>query len=402
MGHFMPLTLLLDLDDTLLDSNMDAFVPAYLKNLAGFLLDRAKPQQVIRELLAGRSLMFENERPDLTLDDVFNQYFYPALGIDYAELQSELDRFYDDFFPSLKEFSTPRPAAVEMVECAFEKGWRVVIATNPVFPLKTIEHRLRWANLPPEKYPFALITSMETSHFAKSVPAYYAEILGKLGWPSGPALMVGDEPILDMDSASKVGLPVFWIRPEGKSLPELAQGTLRDFLGWIQAVDLNQLQPDLKKPEALIGSLQSGPAVFDSLIRTLKPAEWIARPLKDEWALIEILCHLRDMDVEVNLPRLEMLTAAENALIAGQDTDPWATERRYIEQDGPSVFRDFVVARMKLVEKLKSLSAADWQRRARHTIFGPTDLQELVGFMAEHDRTHIQQAMALLKVIRER
>ncbi|MGC1375203.1 MAG: DinB family protein, partial [Anaerolineales bacterium] len=112
--------------------------------------------------------------------------------------------------------------------------------------------------------------------------------------------------------------------------------------------------------------------------------------------------HLRDMDVEVNLPRLEMLTAAENAFIAGQDTDPWAMERRYIEQDGPAVFRDFVVARMKLVEKLKSLSAADWQRRARHTIFGPTDLQELVCFMAEHDRTHIQQAMALLKVIRER
>ncbi|MGC1376291.1 MAG: HAD family hydrolase, partial [Anaerolineales bacterium] len=280
----MPLTLLLDLDDTLLDSNMDAFVPAYLKNLAGFLVDRAKPQQVIRELLVGRSLMFENERPDLTLDDVFNQYFYPALGIDYTELQSELDRFYDDFFPSLKEFSTPRPAAVEMVEYAFEKGWRVVIATNPVFPLKTIEHRLRWANLPPEKYPFAMITAMETSHFAKSGPAYYAEILGRLGWPSGPVLMVGDEPILDMDSASKAGLPVFWVRPEGKSLPELAQGTLRDFCEWIQAVNLNLLQPDLKKPEALISSLQSGPAVFDSLIRTLKPAEWIARPLKDEWA----------------------------------------------------------------------------------------------------------------------
>jgi len=217
--------------------------------------------------------------------------------------------------------------------------------------------------------------------------------------------MVGDEPVLDMDSASKASLPVFWIRPAGNSLPELAdtpQGTMRDFLKWIQAVDLNQLQPDLKKPEALISSLQSGPAVFDSLIRTLKPAEWIARPLKDEWALIEILCHLRDMDVEVNLPRLETLTAAENAFIAGQDTDPWATERHYIEQDGPTVFCDFVAARMKLVEKLKSLSAADWQRRGRHTIFGPTGLQELVGFMAEHDRTHIQQAMALLKVIRER
>lgn len=402
----MPLTLLLDLDDTLLDSNMDAFVPAYLKNLAGFLVDRAEPQQLIRELLVGRSLMFENERPDLTLNDIFNQYFYPALGMaNNTEFQTAMGRFYEDIFPSLKEFCTPRPAAVEMVEYAFEKGWRVVIATNPVFPLKTIEHRLRWANLPPEKYPFAMITAMETSHFSKVIPAYYAEILGKLGWPPGPVVMIGDEPILDMASASKAGLPVFWICPEGKSLPELAlvpQGTMRDFLEWIQVVDLNQLQPDLKKPEALISSLQSGPAVFDSLIRALKPAEWIARPLKDEWALIEILCHLRDMDVEVNLPRLETLTATENAFIAGQDTDPWATERHYIEQDGPTVFCDFVVARMKLVEKLKSLSTADWQRRGRHTIFGPTELQELVGFMAEHDRTHIQQAMALLKVIRER
>jgi len=56
---------------------------------------------------------------------------------------------------------------------------------------------------------------------------------------------------------------------------------------------------------------------------------------------------------------------------------------------------------MKLVEKLKSLPADGWKRRGRHTIFGPTDLQELVGFMAEHDRTHIQQAMTLLRVIRE-
>jgi hypothetical protein len=177
---------------------------------------------------------------------------------------------------------------------------------------------------------------------------------------------------------------------------------MRDFLEWIQAVDINQLQPDLKKPEALISSLQSGPAVFDSLLRTLEPAEWTACPLKDEWALIEILCHLRDMDAEVNLPRLETLTTTENPFIAGKNTDPWAAERHYIEQDGLAVFHDFVVARMKLVEKLKSLSAADWRRRGRHTIFGPTDLQELVSFMAEHDRTHIQQAMALLDVIRKR
>jgi hypothetical protein len=153
--------------------------------------------------------------------------------------------------------------------------------------------------------------------------------------------------------------------------------------------------------EALINSLQSTPAVLDNLLRTLESDEWTARPRKDEWALTEILCHLRDLDVEVNLPRLETLTLTENPFITAQDTDPWAKERRYIEQDGPTAFRDFVAARIKLLEKLKSLSPEDWQRRGRHTIFGPTDLHELVGFMAEHDRTHIQQATALVDAIRK-
>ncbi len=395
----MSLTLLLDLDETLLDSNIDIFLPAYFKKLAGFLAQWVEPERFIKELLIGTNLMNQNERPDLTLEQVFDQYFFPAIGVDRAVLQPAIERFYDEVFPSLKEFSAPRPEAVAMVECAFERGWRVVIATNPLFPRKAIEHRLRWANLPPEKYPFTLITTYETSHFSKSVSAYYPEILGNLGWPSDPVVMVGDDPLMDVDSASKAGLPVFWVRPEGKSLPELAlvpQGTLPDFCHWIQAADLSLLRPNLKTPAALIASLQSAPAVLDTLLRTLKTADWTARPRKDEWALVEILCHMRDMDVEVNLPRLETLTTKENAFIAGQDTDPWAKERRYIEQDGPAAFGDFIAARIKLVEKLKSLSIEGWQRRGMHTIFGPTTIQELVGFMAEHDRTHIQQVRALI------
>ncbi len=400
----MPLTLLLDLDDTLLNSNTDVLIPAYFERLAGFLAYRVEPERLIRELIAGSRLMFKNERPDLTLDEVFSAHFYPAIGVERAEIQPELDRFYDEIFPTLREFATPREHVVEMVEYAFAKHWRVVIATNPLFPRKAVEERLRWANLPPEKYHFALITSMETSHFTKASPAYYAEILGKLGWPAGPVLMAGDDPVMDMDSAAKAGLPTYWIRPEGRVPPaellNTPQGQLSDFKGWIQAVDLKTIQPQQRTPEALIHSLQSAPAVLDSLLRTLLPGEWVASPRTDVWAIVEILCHLRDLDAEVNLPRLEALLGTENAFITGKNTDPWAQERQYITQDGPAAFRDFVTNRLKLVEKLKSLSTEGWQRRARHTIFGPTHLQELVGFMAEHDRTHIQQAITLLKMLR--
>ncbi len=399
----MTLTLLLDLDDTLLDLNTDIFIPAYFKKLAEFLAGRVNPGRLIDELLAGTNLMFRNERPDLTLEEVFSNHFYPAIGLERAELLPEIERFYDEVFPSLKELTAPRPEAMELVEYALEKGWRVVVATNPLFPRKATEERLRWANLAPEKYPFALITSMETSHFTKGIPAYYLEILGSLGWPAGPAIVVGDDPATDVDSALRAGLATYWIRPRGKSLPDLLdlpQGELKDFHNWIESVNFDLLEPSLKNPEALLSSLQSTPAVLDTLIRTLKPAEWIARPQEKEWALVEIVCHLRDLDAEVNLPRMLTLMAENDAFIAGQDTDPWAEERQYIKKDGLAAFRDFVMARMKLLGTLKSLSREGWERRARHTIFGPTRLQELVSFMAEHDRTHIRQAIALLAAVR--
>jgi FMN phosphatase YigB (HAD superfamily) len=401
----MTLTLLLDLDDTLLDLNTDNFATAYFKKLAGFLANRVNPGRLIDELIAGTNAMLKNERPDLTLEEVFNNYFYPAIGIEHAALQPEMERFYHEVFSSLKEFSTPRPGTAELVEYAFAQDWRVAIAANPLFPRTAMEQCLRWANLPPEKYPFALITSMENSHFTKGVPAYYLEILGNLGWPAGPVIMAGDDPVIDIDSALRAGLPVFWIRPNQNSVPDLMdlpQGTVKDFHAWIEDINFALLQPSLKNPEALLYSLESTPAVLDNFIRTLEPAEWTERPKENEWALVEILCHLRDLDVDVNLPRALTLMTEDNAFIAGQDTDPWAKERQYIKQDGLAAFKDFVTARMKLIGILKSLSREGWDRRARHTIFGPTRLQELVSFIAEHDRTHIQHIVTLLAAVREK
>lgn len=48
---------------------------------------------------------------------------------------------------------------------------------------------------------------------------------------------------------------------------------------------------------------------------------------------------------------------------------------------------------------LKNMPGAGWERRARHAIFGPTNYREVAGFMADHDRMHIQQAWKLLKNI---
>ena len=178
----MTFSLLLDLDDTLLDTNIDAFLSAYFKKLAAHMAQRVPPEQFINALLRSTQIMYGSKRIDFTLEQVFSENFYPALGLPQAELAAAIDKFYDDVFPLLEPLTKPRPAAVALVEWAFAQGWNVAIATDPLFPRKAILHRLRWAGLAPEKYPFTLISDFQTFHFAKASLAYYPEFLARMGW----------------------------------------------------------------------------------------------------------------------------------------------------------------------------------------------------------------------------
>jgi hypothetical protein len=74
-------------------------------------------------------------------------------------------------------------------------------------------------------------------------------------------------------------------------------------------------------------------------------------------------------------------------------------QREYDLQDGHQALRILAEARKQLVGILSGLSSEDWKRTARHSIFGPTDLLELVGFVASHDRSHIQQVMATIREV---
>src|SRR5690606_41584044 len=64
------------------------------------------------------------------------------------------DRFYDEGFLKLKEAAVDVPAMRESVKILKEKGYNLVIATNPVFPLKSILHRIRWAGFEPEQFSY--------------------------------------------------------------------------------------------------------------------------------------------------------------------------------------------------------------------------------------------------------
>jgi len=389
----MSLTLLLDLDDTLIDNSMETFLPGYLQGLARRLAPFTDPRRVPAELFTSTAQMIKNNLPDRTLEEVFDATFYPALNIKKDDVAATLAEFYALEFPDLKKLTSPRPQAVNLVQEALRRGCQVGIATAPLFPRAAILERVRWAGLASDEYPLALVPDYTRFHFAKPNPAYFAEFLAQMGWPDGPVVMVGDDFTADISSAQALGLPVFWIK-NGKAKTEdgtVPQGELEDLLAWIDQQPAQALKPDFASPTGLCAILRSTPAALFTLSRDLQPDRLHNRRNPVEWAPVEIICHLRDVEIEVNLPRLQQALKEKNPFIAGRDTDQWAESRGYRQQNGIQACKDFTAARIELANLLESLAPEDWQRSVRHAIFGPTTLLELVKFMTDHDRLHIQQ-----------
>jgi FMN phosphatase YigB (HAD superfamily) len=395
----MSLTLLFDLDDTLLDTNLDAFVPAYFQALSQHLVQHADPGVMLRALIDGMYTMSESEDPTQTLQEIFEYDFYAKLGVSKEDLIEILEDFYDNVFPTLAKHTQQRPDAVPLIEWALSCGYRIAIATDPLMPRKATFHRLRWAGFEPEY--FELISTFEHFHFSKTHPAYYAEVLGRLGWPEGPILMVGNDIARDLVPAHRLGLKTFFVDGEFGSTPgfEAGRGKLADLRPWLESTHLSMLEPSFHSRDAVLAIMISTPAVLRSLSSPLTEEQWKHEPTRDDWAMNELVCHLRDTELEIHQMQLRLLIEREGAFIPRPESGVWANEREYLNVDGKTALTEFAQARIDNVKTLQGLDDKIWSRSARHAIFGPTNFLEVTSFMADHDRLHVQQAWKTLKSV---
>jgi FMN phosphatase YigB (HAD superfamily) len=396
----MSLTLLFDLDDTLLGTNIDVFIPAYFQSLSEYMASHIAPNAMLPALLSATKLMMSSEDPLRSLQEVFEPEFYGRLGISKDELIDDLEKYYDNVFPLLKVHTQQRPDAVPLIEWAWSKGYRVVIATDPLFPRKATHHRLRWAGLDPSQ--FEIVSTFEDFHFTKSFPAYYAEVLGQLGWPDGPVLMVGNDVQRDLAPANRLGLKTYLIDGDSASSPgfEAGSGKLADLRPWLESTDLSTLEPSFKSSDAILAIMQSTPAAIKSILSSLTKKEWQFEPSSDDWAMNEIICHLRDTEIEIHELQLKLMLERNDAFIPRPDTGVWASERDYLHVDGATALQEFTSARITNINIIKNIDDTIWSRKARHAIFGPTDFLEVASFMADHDRMHVQQIWKTLQSLR--
>ncbi len=198
-----------DLDGTLLPLEQDYFVKKYFKGLAeygaGIGID---PNKLVEATWEGTKAMITN-RGDKTNKDVFWDTYFECVGERNEALIEKIDEFYLDGFKKLKEYTDENALAVEMVKQAHNNGRKVVLATNPVFPMAAQLERISWLGL--SENDFELITAYENSRFCKPNPDYYIEICEKIGVEAQNCLMIGNDESDDMKGASAAGLNCFLV-----------------------------------------------------------------------------------------------------------------------------------------------------------------------------------------------
>lgn len=199
-------TILFDLDGTLLPMDQEAFVMDYLKRMAVKLAPHGyDPQALSKTIWKGTGAMVKNDG-SCTNSDAFWKVFESVFGAESRKDEPLFEEYYKTDFQKVKDACGYDPRANEAIQEIKSLGYRVALATNPLFPSIATHSRVKWAGMNPDD--FALITTYEDYHYCKPNPAYYQEVLDNLGVTAQECVMVGNDVSEDM-IARNLGMQVF-------------------------------------------------------------------------------------------------------------------------------------------------------------------------------------------------
>lgn len=155
---------LLDLDNTLILFDEKKFFDQYSRMMYTYFSDIFSPEDFGNRMMAATYHMIENDTRISNLDK-FMHSFGKDLSFEQSGLLERFDRFYDNEFQKLKTIMSPVKGIVDTIESLNHMNLKLVVATNPMLPMRVQQLRLKWAGL--DHIDFVLITSVENSSYCK-------------------------------------------------------------------------------------------------------------------------------------------------------------------------------------------------------------------------------------------
>lgn len=232
-------TILFDLDGTLAPFMQDEFIKAYFRAL----LRRLTPmgydgEKLTKALWKGTAAMVANTG-EATNRQVFWSSFVDDLGMEVLSLESILEDFYQRDFDTVGTILVKQADRSALLRRLREKGYGLVLATNPIFPAAAVETRLGWVGLCGEDFDF--VTTYENSRHSKPNPDYYRDILTAIGREPEECLMIGNNPVDDM-AALQLGMDAYLVtdcieNPDNLPIEQYRHGSFAELEAYLDTLE---------------------------------------------------------------------------------------------------------------------------------------------------------------------
>jgi HAD superfamily hydrolase (TIGR01549 family) len=191
-------TFFFDLDGTLLPLDMDAFLKAYYNGITKCgVCDSIHPTDGMQMFEKAVYAMMGNDG-SMTNQQAFFETLNKLSGTTEAQLMPLMDEFYVGEYATIKNCTYVEEDAVQIVKLLKEKGYRLVLATNPLFPQTATNQRIAWGGLSIDDFEY--ISYYSNSRYCKPSHGYFTEILDKLGLSAEQCYMVGNDARDDMSA----------------------------------------------------------------------------------------------------------------------------------------------------------------------------------------------------------
>lgn len=197
--------ILFDLDNTLILFDETEFFDCYFRIIPQAFSDIMPSEVFLKKLMDATRVLLENDGHTLNVN-CFMRFFARGFENREKEIWDRFLHFYATDYDQLQDLITLPAGLQSLFQQLESNGLKLVVASNPIFPLSVQLKRLAWAGL--ENVSFDLITHIENMSCCKPRIEYYLDICRKIGIRPEHCLMVGNDPVNDM-IAGKAGMKTF-------------------------------------------------------------------------------------------------------------------------------------------------------------------------------------------------
>jgi DinB family protein len=150
----------------------------------------------------------------------------------------------------------------------------------------------------------------------------------------------------------------------------------------------------IKKRREILTKLEGTPKTLAALLHGLPDEILRRKPAPEKWSMLEIGCHLRDVE-RLFVERYGKMATQDRPSLRMVNQDDLAVRLKYNEDDPSAALREFRSLREETVRLLGALAHQSWERVGLHPKRGEFSIAAHMHMHVCHDTNHVNQIRAL-------